>query len=119
MAMASLLAADETRSGDKYGLSPSYTINTRDLGLDPASANYAADLEEQRQQLLRYFQEEKVHFKFLYAMNARRGAAGLENCQSEYITGYAAVDNVLTSPPAGSSESPLQIVPKRQEERRD
>ncbi len=94
MAMASLLQANEPMDKDRYGTAPSYTINTRDLGLDPNSPGYAGDLAAQIEKIRTYFAGEKIYFKYLYALTDHFGAASLDNCLSEYITGYAVVDRV-------------------------
>jgi hypothetical protein len=39
-----------------------------------------------------YFKKERIYFKFLYALTGFNPA--LKDCSSEYITGYANVDNV-------------------------
>ncbi|MES2730611.1 MAG: hypothetical protein V4714_02645 [Bacteroidota bacterium] len=109
MAMASLLRSDEKDTkwsfGNAYNPTPSYTINTRDLGLNPSDPDYLAQLAEQKQKLIDYFKKEKVYFKFLYALTAppdglnplnNKGVASLESCLSEYITGYAVVGSVST-----------------------
>jgi hypothetical protein len=91
MAMASLLNADEVVGTERYKVNPSYVINTRDLGLDPDDADtlrYQKQLEEQAKLISSYLKENKAYFKFLYGFRGK-GVPSLDDCNSEYITGYA------------------------------
>ena len=103
MAMASLLAAQEPivistdaslLSGKtSYGLQPTYTVNARDLGLSPSDPD--AVYQQQLDVLKAYFEKEKIYFKFLYSLKGSPSEGAmpdLDNCQSEYITGYASAD---------------------------
>ncbi|MEO1655680.1 MAG: hypothetical protein AAFU64_19210, partial [Bacteroidota bacterium] len=64
MAMASLLAADDPVPGF-INLDPRYTIDVRDLGIDPTDTD---EIARQIQAMKSYFNEEKIYFKFLYKL---------------------------------------------------
>lgn len=97
MAMARLLNYDETRSNDSYLEEPWYIINVADLGVDPANH---AEVSLLRDKIENYFgadgSKEKVYFKFLYSLD--QSSASLDNCRSEYITGYVNFKTVTVEP---------------------
>jgi hypothetical protein len=80
---------------NQYSLTPSYVIDAAHLGLDPNSADFANEIEAQVEMMKDYFvtNGEKIYFKFLYNLY-ERGVPVLNECNSEYITGYAAVGEV-------------------------
>lgn len=99
MAMASLLQANDSGlSGNKYDLQPSYIINPEDIGLDPNSATFSADLTAQVALMQKQWVDkgEKIYFRFLYGLYDG-GEPKLDDCNAEYIMGYAAVASVSTA----------------------
>ncbi|WP_299461809.1 hypothetical protein [uncultured Microscilla sp.] len=93
MVMTSLLEANDSKlTGKKYGLSPSYVVNVRDMGIDPTNQ---VEVDEQVALLKKHFVDdgEKIYFKFLYKLIGS-GPPSLKDCQSEYLKGYAAVASV-------------------------
>jgi hypothetical protein len=95
MTMASLVAVDQEMDADnkKYNLTPTYTVNARDLGFSPNDPD--ALYQSQVDSLRAYFSKERIYFKYLYSLRdtlSGSSLSGIDNCQSEYITGYASVD---------------------------
>jgi hypothetical protein len=88
MAMASL--ADVITDG--YGSTSAYLINPQDLGVQPQDQD---DVNALAALINDYFKvdpstreaEDKVYFKFLYALKGNNPS--LDDCRSEYISGYA------------------------------
>ena len=102
MVMATMLEAnDSDESGNEYGLNPSYVLDPQQMGLssDPT------ELDRQVELMTDYFvtEGEKIYFKFLYDLY-EDGLPQLNDCGSEYVTGYAAVRSVeKVTMPDGSS----------------
>jgi hypothetical protein len=96
MVMASLLdyTQEVNVNGTQLGATPTYTINCRDLGLNPSDTDYAAKLLEQKALIEQHYAKDKIYFKFLYNLRKNAGEPSLDNCASEYITGYATLDTV-------------------------
>ncbi|MES2387076.1 MAG: hypothetical protein V4543_03660, partial [Bacteroidota bacterium] len=83
MAMVSLLKSTESGSGTSYWIEP------EDLGLNPRDPDYRERLIKQKDRINTYFTDTKLFFKFLYLLDqAHSPKANLENCMSEYISGY-------------------------------
>ncbi|MGB0522468.1 MAG: hypothetical protein ACPGJS_05885 [Flammeovirgaceae bacterium] len=80
MTMVSLMGDGENHQNHPY-----YDINIADLGIEEK------DIPEQIEQLKAYFSTEKMYFKFLYKLIGE-GTPTLDDCKSEYITGYTKVD---------------------------
>jgi hypothetical protein len=87
MAMTSLLRVEGEDT---------YVINPTDLGIDTATPQGLKELSAQAVKIRKYFVEDKnkIYFKFLYKLIGN-GNASLDDCMSDYITGYASVSNVL------------------------
>lgn len=88
MAMTSLVAANETANSSIYWVEPN------DLGFDPSkesSNSINRKLNRQCEVIEKYFKTTKPYFKFLYQLDQdhRTGPPNLDNCMSEYISGYA------------------------------
>jgi len=67
-----------------------FTINLDDINVS-TPIEKAEYLEELKKHFLE--DEKKIYFKFLYDMT--RDAPSIENCHSEYITGWAIVDTII------------------------
>ncbi|MBS1624001.1 MAG: hypothetical protein JST83_08285 [Bacteroidetes bacterium] len=88
---AMCLAALTNYSTDGYASNDTkYYLNTESMGI--ASTDWSAYVNE----LKKYFgangERERIYFKFLYAMMGYNAA--LKDCQAEYISGYAEVQEV-------------------------
>lgn len=64
---------------------PYYDINIEDLGIE------ISDIPEQVAKLKEYFSEEKMYFKFLFKLKGS-DIPTLDDCLSDYISGYTKVD---------------------------
>ncbi|WP_045113084.1 hypothetical protein [Microscilla marina] len=96
MAMTPLKEANDSHLMLKnYSLNPSYVIDATSLGLDPNSPDFASEIDQQVALMQDYFvtNGEKIYFRFLYNLYGN-GVPVLNDCNAEYITGYAAVGNV-------------------------
>ena len=98
MAMTSLDDIELDNVSQSFGIETrsSYIVNVEDLGIDPTDD---ASIDAQIALLQSYFQDEKMYFKFLYKL-VGDGFPTLDDCQSEYITGYTEVDytNIVKVP---------------------
>lgn len=73
---------------------PQFEVDLKDLGINEVGADGIHDVVEKMQKY--YIEDEnRIYFKFLYALKGEDPA--LDNCQSEYITGYAKVKTVSAS----------------------
>ncbi len=70
---------------------PRYYLNVSDIGVDEQDPSQMAAL---RLLIEQQFTAEKVYFKMLYLLKNKVNEAGLNNDFSEYIKGYAAVEQV-------------------------
>ena len=92
MAMASLVGSMEA------GSSSTYFVEPEDLGLDPTLPNYDEMLKRQADLIKSYLSNTKLYFKFLYLLDSEKGSyPSLDNCNSEYITGYVNAATVDTA----------------------
>ena len=94
MVMTSLTAAVERGGTALFRQNPSYTLNLKDLGIA------ADEIDEQVALMKKIFieEEEKIYFKFLYKLSTdynNNTAPSLDNCASEYISGYSSVEDVV------------------------
>ncbi|MDP2684161.1 MAG: hypothetical protein Q8P20_03825 [bacterium] len=94
-------------ANDSYG-NPSYVLDLADIGYDSQNPSDQLKIKELFEYFKKYFLEDnqaltnddgalmkadnRIYFKFLYALKGSN--ASLENCKSEYITGYAVVKEV-------------------------
>ena len=90
MAMTSLLKAYDFPPINSLPIHPIYIVNVRDLGIDPSNVE---EVLQQVDKLKTYFSEEKMYFKFLYQLiGENEREVDLNDCHSEYIDGYTAVN---------------------------
>ncbi|CAA9235198.1 MAG: hypothetical protein AVDCRST_MAG56-1344 [uncultured Cytophagales bacterium] len=91
MAMVSLQAFDEKEGGvfgEAYAKNPTYTVQLADMGIDASSQAQVDGLVAKMEHYFRT-EQHRMYFKFLYDLTGN--SAALDNCTSEYITGYAKV----------------------------
>ncbi|MEJ1928967.1 hypothetical protein WDZ92_01660, partial [Nostoc sp. NIES-2111] len=82
MAMVSLLA-----TADEGTTMPKYTINVRDLGIDPANQELVARQAKLIDEVLS--KDKFAYYKFLYLLHDRLGnTPSIDNCLTEWIDGY-------------------------------
>lgn len=83
MAMASLVDIGDEQG---YNSDPIYSINVEDMGINPEDG---AMVNKLRDKIEDHFTRtgDKIYFKFLYALKGRNPS--LDDCRSEYISGYA------------------------------
>ncbi len=97
MAMVSLLSSGTEPAPNTK---PYYDINIADLGITPD------DIPEQVAKLKAYFAENKLYFKFLFKLIGD-GVPSLDDCRSEYITGYTQVNEKAIRAVGNSIRIPL------------
>lgn len=94
MAMVSLKATGNTDG--PAGSSNVYILNLADIGLDWTNTSDQPIIQSIKDQILSEYknkEDKKMYFKFLYGL--KNGVVGtLNDCHSEYIKGYAFVNDV-------------------------
>lgn len=97
MVMANIEGSKNTglANFNSYESNPSYIIDAKDLGINPENLDelyYAKDMINQHFNSTSGEEvKNKIYFKFLYALVGNNPS--LDNCKSDYVTGYSNFDN--------------------------